>query len=46
MLSLEDDEVMLDGWLTFSLSSSVVEIACVLGLVSCLQEQSVKGWLW
>lgn len=44
--SFEDEEEVLDGWVLVSLSSSVVaEIACVLGLVVCLQEQSVKGWL-
>ena len=47
MLSHEgDDEDVLDGWILVSLSSSVIGDASGLALVVCLQEQSVKGWLW
>ena len=45
ILSLED-ETLLDGLVLGSLSSSVRGDPCVLGLVVCLQEQRVKGWLW
>jgi hypothetical protein len=45
--SIEDEEEeVLGGWVLISLSSSWVEIACMVALVVCLQEQSVKGWLW
>lgn len=43
-MSLLEEEVLLVGWLP--LSSSVMGEACKLELVVCLQEQSVKGWLW
>lgn len=43
ILSLEEDEVIIKGWL--SLSSLVIGLAAGLRLMLCVQEQSVNGWL-